>query len=83
MGTLHQLYESMTNNPKAVRFEDLDKLLRRAGFEVRQPRSGSSHHFFRKGRKVISIPRQIPHLKSVYVKEALKLLEGELDDDAR
>ena len=81
VATLRKLYDAAVNNPKAVRFEELDKLLRRAGFEVRQPRSGSSHYFYRKGAKIISIPRHAPYLKAPYVKEALALLEGELDGD--
>ena len=83
MVSTRKLYEAMLNNPKAVRFEDLDKLLRRAGFEVRQPRSGSSHYFYCKGAKAISIPRHVPYLNTAYVREALGLLEGELDDDNR
>lgn len=74
--TLKKLYESIVRNPTSVRFEELDKLLRRAGFEVSQPGGGSSHYIYRKGGQRLVVPYNRPFLKSVYVKKAITLLEG-------
>lgn len=75
MGTLRKLYDSMVNNPRTVRFEELDKLLRRAGFEVRQPGGGSSHYVYRKKGKKLVVPYHKPFVKEVYVKRAVELVE--------
>jgi hypothetical protein len=66
--------------PKNVRFEDLEKLLLAYGFVVRQPGSGSSHHYFQlkngQGTLVqITIPFKRPHVKPVYVKIVLEALD--------
>lgn len=76
MTTLRKLYESVSRNPRSVRFEELDKLLRRAGFEVSQPGGGSSHYVYRKGGQKLVVPYNRPFLKSIYVKKAIILLEG-------
>ena len=76
MTALKKLYESITRNPTSVRFEELDKILRRAGFEVSQPGGGSSHYVYRKGGQKLVVPYNRPFLKSVYVKKAIILLEG-------
>jgi hypothetical protein len=36
----------MKQSPRNVCFSELDGFLRRAGFERRQPRKGSSHYFY-------------------------------------
>jgi len=36
MGKLKKLLQKIKNNPKQVRFDELDKILTRAGFERRQ-----------------------------------------------
>lgn len=80
LSKLVKLYHRVKNNPRQVRFEELRKLLVRAGFKERQPRSGSSHYTYTKGSKVITIPRNNP-IKPEYVKEAIKILEGEFGND--
>lgn len=79
MSRLQKLYRRIKNNPKAVSFEDLDKLLRFAGFEVRQPGSGSSHYFYKKKDKCISVPYKRPFVREHYVNRAIEFLEGELE----
>ena len=81
MSQLVKLYMRIKNNPKAVSLKDLDRLLRIAGFEVRQPGSGSSHFFYKKGKKCISVPYKRPFVREHYVKSVLELLEGELLTD--
>jgi len=70
-----------SNNPKKVRFEELDKLLNRYGFERRQPRGGSSHYTYIKGTIRITVPFRQPHIGEAYVKLVIKILEGEKNDD--
>ena len=60
-----KLRRRIERNPKAVRFEDLDRLLLAYGFQVRQPGGGSSHYFYKRGRVTISVPRRRPHLLPV------------------
>jgi hypothetical protein len=72
---VEKLRRRIEQNPKAVRFEELDKLLQASGFQVRQPHGGSSHYFYKRGRVTISIPRRRPHLLSVYVKRALAAID--------
>jgi len=81
MGRLKKLLEKIKNNPKQVRFEELDKILEGSGFTKRQPRGGSSHFIYVKGTARIVIPYCQPHIKAFYVERALKLLEGEMKDD--
>ncbi len=67
--------DRMRNHPRSVRFEDVDAVLARYGFERRQPRSGSSHYIYRRGTHVISIARHKPYVHSLAVREVLRLLD--------
>ena len=73
-----RLLEKILQNPKHVRFEDLDKLLKEMGYEVKQRRRGSSHYNYRKKGEplVITIPKDQP-IKETYVKRVIKLLNLE------
>ena len=75
-----KLLKSILQNPKNVRFEDLDKLLKELGYEVRQPKGGSSHYtYFKPGeKKIITVPYKKPFIKSIYVKEVIKTLKLEV-----
>lgn len=64
-------------NPRAVTFKELDKVLKDFGFEARQPRSGSSHHIYTRGEVQISVPFRRPFIKEIYVKRVLELIGGE------
>jgi len=79
LSRLLKLYRNIRNNPKAVSFKDIDKLLRTAGFEVRQPGGGSSHFFYKKGDKCITVPYKRPYVREHYVNRVIELLEGEFD----
>ena len=63
-------------NPKTVSFKELDTVLRSFKFEVRQPKSGSSHYIYTKGGIQISVPFKRPYVKEVYVKRVLELIGG-------
>ena len=67
-------------NPKHVRFEDLENILLNLGFIKRQ--SKGSHRTFTLGRHIIRIPVNKPFLKQIYVKLALRVLDEieELDE---
>ncbi|MGQ9533548.1 MAG: toxin HicA [Desulfotomaculales bacterium] len=78
MSVARKLYKRLKANPKHVHFEDLRNLLLRAGFKERSPRGGSSHYTYVKGTKILTVPKTTP-VKAVYVRKALKLLEGEME----
>ena len=74
MSKLEKLMERIIGNPKTVRFEELDKLLLRAGFTKRQSRKGSSHFYYTRGDKTLSIPYKKPYILRVYVEQAIELI---------
>lgn len=73
MSKLEKLLQRIKNNPKTVRFEELDKILVNAEYERTQPRGGSSHYTYKKpGSRSLTIPRQIPYVKECYVRDVLE-----------
>ena len=73
MSKLEKLIQRIKNNPKTVRFEELDKILVDAGYERTQPRGGSSHYTYRKESKVpITIPDHKPYVHEVYVRKVIR-----------
>jgi hypothetical protein len=78
---LRKLLEKIRNNPKFVRFDELDKILLRYGFAKRQPSSGSSHYIYKLGTIRLTIPFKQPYIKAPYVEQALNALEGVIDDE--
>jgi predicted RNA binding protein YcfA (HicA-like mRNA interferase family) len=80
MGQLQKLYEKIKNNPKAVRFEELDKILIRAGFEKRQPKGGSSHYTYIKNENIVTVPFKQPQIKRIYVEKVLEALGDYFED---
>jgi len=70
-----KLLEGIRNNPKTVRFDEIDKLLIDVGFERRHPDSGSSHYTYYLEDKILTIPYKKPYIKVIYIKMAIKLLE--------
>ncbi|SHJ01382.1 type II toxin-antitoxin system HicA family toxin [Pseudobutyrivibrio xylanivorans] len=60
-----------------IRFEELQKVLESYGYEMKAPKSGSSHFTFRKkGYPIITIPKHIP-IKKVYIQIVKELIESE------
>jgi hypothetical protein len=77
-----KLRRRIEQNPKAVRFEDLDRLLAAYGF-AKRPGKGS-HHFYWRGEQRLVVPYRWPHVLPVYVKLALEAIdraEGEGNHD--
>ena len=61
MSQWDKLVAAILAKDKSLRFEDLAKALTRMGYEMSQPRSGSSHFTFRKpGCTPITIPKHQP-----------------------
>ncbi len=70
-----KLLLKIKNNPKAVRFNDLDSILRDVGFEMRRPSGGSSHYTYTYEDKTLTVPFKRPFVKVIYVKKAISILE--------
>lgn len=79
MSRREKLYQKIKNNPKNVRFEEIEQLLLNIGFEERQARKGSSHYIFYherlKNNIVIPKPHQGKHVKPIYIRKALTGIE--------
>lgn len=67
--------EEIERNPRHVRFDDLDALLRSYGFQRRQRSRGSSHYVYRRGRWHVTVPARRPHLRLYVVLEAVTALK--------
>ncbi|PAF43535.1 type II toxin-antitoxin system HicA family toxin [Helicobacter sp. 11S02596-1] len=74
MASKDKLLKRIQNNPKAVSFADLQKLLEYNGFVL--DRVKGSHHTFYKGDITFTIPYRKP-VKEIYVKIALKFIQGD------
>ena len=81
MSKLKKLLVKIKNNPRQVRFEELDKILLHYGFSKRQPGGGSSHYTYRLGKFRLTVPFKQPHIGAAYVELALEVLKGVINDD--
>jgi predicted RNA binding protein YcfA (HicA-like mRNA interferase family) len=77
MTKYQKFIEKLRQNPKNVRFEEIDSLLQRLGFEKRQ--RGSHVTYLISGKPPMTIPIRKPFILPVYVKQVLQMLD-ELDD---
>jgi hypothetical protein len=70
-----KLLQKAEQNPKNVRFNELDTLLQQFGFEKIKTNAGS-HFKWRNKEKLITYmcPRKNP-VKSVYIKQLIKILK--------
>lgn len=81
LSQLEKLLDRIRNNPKTVRFEELNKILIKNGFTRRQPHSGSSHYIYTKqGVYPISVPYNSPYVKEKYVELALEAIGDYCDE---
>lgn len=77
MSKWDKLLEKIRMLSKDLRFEELQKVLESYGYEMRSPKSGSSHCTFRKeGCATITIPKHKP-IKRVYVELVREIVEKE------
>lgn len=65
--------ERIRRNPKNVRPDEMDGILRDAGFTAHQE---GSHKTYRRDGQKLTIPQRKPFLKAVYVRDALDLLDA-------
>lgn len=76
MGHYEKLYEKIKNNPKNVRFDEIDKLLTNVGGFERRNKGGShyiySHPDLKNIDDYINIPYKKPHIKSRYIIKAIE-----------
>jgi predicted RNA binding protein YcfA (HicA-like mRNA interferase family) len=68
---------AMRRNPSNVRPDDLDVVLRAAGFTMRQ--QGTSHKVYTRGEQQVVVPQHRPFLKAAYLRRALAVLGEEKD----
>ncbi len=81
MSKWDKLLEKICSLSKDMRFLELCKVLENYGYEMHQPKGGSSHCTFRKeGCRPITIPRHEP-IKRVYVEMVKEVIESEVDAD--
>jgi len=71
---------ALRRNPKNVRPEELDQVLRAAGFLARQ--EGTSHRRYTKESRSLTIAQHKPFLAVAAVKEVLDLLDALSEEDA-
>ena len=77
MSKWEKLIERILSLSKDMRFDELRKVLESFGYEMKQPKSGSSHYIFRKkGCYPITIPKHEP-IKIVYVQLVKEIVERE------
>ena len=78
MSKWDKLLEKILNLSKDMRFDELRRILESYGYTMHSPRSGSSHHTFRKpGCQPITIPNHEP-IKRVYVEMVKQVVESEV-----
>ncbi len=73
MNKTEKILKKIRQNPKNVRFKDIDKLLLSLGFEKRQRGSHATYVLKNQGR--ITVPFRKPFILPIYVKEVLKMLD--------
>ena len=70
MSKFEKLLERIKNNPKTVRFEEIEKVLLGAGYVCLNAKG--SHYTFRKqDKQPITIPRHLPYVGEIYVKKVI------------
>ncbi len=76
MSKFDKLIDRILSLSNDMRFDELRKVLESCGYEMFQPRRGSSHYTFRKpGKTPITIPKHEP-IKKIYVKLVKDIVEG-------
>ncbi len=68
--------EKLRQNPRNVRFEELAAILLSLGFVMKEGGKGSHAVFKRPGQPPLTVPRNKPFIKPIYVKLALELIDS-------
>ena len=83
MSKWDKLLERICNLSKNLRFDELRKVLESHGYEMNNPKGGSSHYTFRKqGCQPITIPKHEP-IKKVYVEMVRQVVENEVNNNEK
>ena len=81
MSKWDKLIKKICSLSKEVRFEEVKRILESYGYEMKRPRSGSSHCTFRKaGCAPITVPTHEP-IKVVYLLMVKDVIESEALND--
>ena len=81
MSKWDKLIEKICSLSKEVRFEEVKRVLESYGYEMKRPRSGSSHCTFRKaGCAPVTVPTHEP-IKVVYLLMVKEVIESEVLND--
>ncbi len=72
MSKIDKLLQKIKDNPKNVRFNDIENLLNGLGFKTR---SKGSHYTFKKGRNIIMVVKPHGKKKFTAVVDVKKILE--------
>ncbi len=81
MSKWDKLLSEICSLSKGLRFDELRKVLESYGYQMHEPRSGSSHYTFRKrGCQPITIPKHEP-IKKIYVEMVKQVVESEAKND--
>ena len=72
MSKLEKLLQKIEENPKNVRFEDIEALLNGLGFKTR---SKGSHYTFKKDRSIIMVVKPHGKKKFAAIVDVKKILE--------
>ncbi len=81
MSKKEKALEKLRQNPKNVRFEELVTILLSLGFEMREGGKGSHVVVKVPGQNPLTIPRNRPFIKPLYVKLALELIDSLAEDN--
>jgi predicted RNA binding protein YcfA (HicA-like mRNA interferase family) len=73
MSKREKLLQRFRNNPKTVRFEEIDVFLQQFGFDKRQSGSHATYTF---KHYLITVPVRKPYILPVYVKSILEILDA-------
>lgn len=78
MGKDSKRLKKMRMNPKNVPFRNVDSVLLSLGFDLKRIK-GSHHHYTIEidgETHILTIPFKRPHIKSIYVKQVLSLIDS-------
>jgi len=82
MSKKEKLLEKLRNNPKGIRFKEIDLILTWYGFERRQSGKGSSHYVYKLGHHTVTIVYYTSLVHADAVREVLRIID-ELEEMSR
>jgi predicted RNA binding protein YcfA (HicA-like mRNA interferase family) len=81
MGQWNKLRNEILKHNKNLRFDELEKVMKRMGYKPVQPKGGSSHYTYRKdGKPPITLPKATPMNKAYVEMVGEAILEYESEE---